>query len=83
MTSVAEFQRAEVTCCRFLLIISCGDTILLQFVFFEKATGFDEISILLLTNEFVFFVSRYSFEHQSGCLGTLFTEINQIKVALF
>ena len=39
---------------------------LLKFVFFEKATKFDEISILLLTNKFVFFVSRYSFEHQSG-----------------
>ena len=37
-----------------------------QFVFFEKATKFDEISILLLTNKFVFFVSHYSFEHQSG-----------------
>ena len=42
------------------------DGILLKFVFFEKATKFDEISILLLTNKFVFFVSRYSFEHQSG-----------------
>ena len=37
-----------------------------KFVFFEKATKFDEISILLLTNRFVLFVSRYSFEHQSG-----------------
>ena len=37
-----------------------------KFVFFEKATKFDEISISLLTNKFVFFVSRYSFEHQSG-----------------
>ena len=34
--------------------------------FFEKVTKFDEISILLLTNKFVFFVSHYSFEHQSG-----------------
>ena len=42
------------------------DGILLKFVFFEKATKSDEISILLLTNKFVFFVSRYSFEHQSG-----------------
>ena len=38
----------------------------LKFVFFEKATKFDEISCLLLTNKFVFFVSRYGFEHQSG-----------------
>ena len=38
---------------------------LLKFVFFEKATKFDEISILLLTNKFMFLVSRYSFEHQS------------------
>ena len=37
-----------------------------KFVFFEKATKFDEISILLLTKKFVFFVSRYSFEHQTG-----------------
>ena len=37
----------------------------LKFVFFEKATKFDEISILLLTNKYVFFVSHYSFEHQS------------------
>jgi hypothetical protein len=38
---------------------------ILKFVFFEKATKFDEISILLLTNKFVFFVSIYSFELQS------------------
>ena len=38
----------------------------MKFVFFEKATKFDEISSLLLTNKFVFFVSRYSFEDQSG-----------------
>ena len=38
---------------------------MIKIVFFEKATKFDEISILLLTNKFVFFVSRYSFEHQS------------------
>ena len=39
---------------------------ILKFVFSEKATKFDEISIELLTNKYVFFVSRYSFEHQSG-----------------
>ena len=38
----------------------------LKFAFFEKATKYDKISILLLTNKFVLFVSRYSFEHQSG-----------------
>jgi hypothetical protein len=38
---------------------------LLKF-FLEKATKFDKISILLLTNKFMFFVFRYSFEHQSG-----------------
>ena len=43
-----------------------GPLTLLKFVFFEKATKFDEISILLLTNKFVFFVSRYNFERQSG-----------------
>ena len=37
-----------------------------KFVFFEKATKFDEIFILLLTNKFMFFVSRYSFKHQPG-----------------
>ena len=50
-----------------------------KFVFFEKATKFDEISILLLTNKFVFFVSRYSFEQQSGSQSQNFiTEISQI-----
>ena len=39
--------------------------IIVKFVFFEKATKLDKISILLLTNKFVFFVSRYSFQHQS------------------
>ena len=39
---------------------------LLKFVFFEKVTKFDKISFLLLTNNFVLFVSRYSFEYQSG-----------------
>ena len=34
----------------------------IKFVFFEKATKFDEISILLLTNNFLLFVSRNSFE---------------------
>ena len=38
----------------------------LKFVFFEKATKFDEISILLLTKKLMFFISRYSFEHLSG-----------------
>ena len=38
---------------------------MVKFVFFEKATKFDEIFILLLTNKFMFFVSRYSFENQS------------------
>ena len=37
-----------------------------KFVFFEKATRFDKISILLLTKKFMFFFSRYSLEHQSG-----------------
>ena len=48
-------------CIMTLFVCAC----VLKFVFFEKATKFDEISILLLTNKFVFFVSRYSFEHQS------------------
>ena len=33
---------------------------------FEKATKFDKISISFLTNKFLFFVYRYSFEQQSG-----------------
>ena len=36
--------------------------ILLKFVFFEKATKFDEISILLLTNKFVFLCFPPNFE---------------------
>ena len=44
-----------------------------KFVFFEKATKFDEISILFLTNKFVFFFCRYSFEHQSGSQSWNFT----------
>ena len=39
---------------------------LVKFALFEIATKYDKISILLLTNKFVFFVSRYSFEHHSG-----------------
>ena len=57
-----------------------------KFVFFEKATKFDEISILLLTNKFVFFVSRYSFEHQSGSQSWNFIhwdQPNPSKVYLF
>ena len=53
-----------------MLFDNCSDTfifgVLVKFVFFEKATKFDEIFILLLTNKFMFFVSRYSFKHQSG-----------------
>ena len=54
--------------CRFLClkVPLIGQLLLLKFVFFEEATKFDKISILLLTNKFMFFVSRYSFEHQSG-----------------
>ena len=57
-----------------------------KFVFFEKATKFDEISILLLTNKFVFFVSCYSFEHQSGSQSWNFIyweQPNPSKVYLF
>ena len=46
--------------------LSIFETVLVMFVFFEKAAKFEETFILLLTTEFVFFVSRYSFEHQSG-----------------
>ena len=58
----------------------------LKFVFFEKATKFDKISILLLTNKFEFFVSRYSFEHQSGSQSWNFIlcdQPNPSKVYLF
>ena len=58
----------------------------IKFVFFEKGTKFDEISILLLTNKFVFFVSRYSFEHQSGSQSWNFIhwdQTNPSKVYLF
>ena len=34
----------------------------IKFVFFEKATKFDEISILLLTNKFVFLCFPPNFE---------------------
>ena len=50
-----------------------------KFVFFEKATTFDEISILLLTNKFMFLFpvsvlnTRLVLSHS-----TLFTEISQI-----
>jgi hypothetical protein len=40
--------------------------VVIKFVFFEKATKFDEISILLLTNKFVLYVSHYNFEYQYG-----------------
>ena len=53
-----------------MLFDNCSDTfifgVLVKFVCFEKATKFDEIFILLLTNKFMFFVSRYSFKHQPG-----------------
>ena len=49
-----------------MLSLAAAAGVKVKFVFFEKATKFDEISILLLTNKFVFFVSRHSFEHQSG-----------------
>ena len=57
-----------------------------KFVVFEKATKFDKISILLLTNKFVFFVSSYSFEHQSGSQSWYFIhwdQANPSKVYLF
>jgi hypothetical protein len=40
-----------------LLLVGLKVTII-KFVFFEKATKFDEISFLLLTNKCVFFVSH-------------------------
>ena len=57
-----KFHRSS----KYVLQFQCFMNILSKFVFFEKATKFDEISILLLANKFVFFVSCYSFEHQSG-----------------
>ena len=57
-----------------------------KYVFLEKATKFDEISILLLTNKFVFFVFRYSFEYQSGSQSWNFVhwdQPNPSKVCLF
>ena len=61
-------------------------TLDLKFVFFEKATKFDEISILLLTNKFVLYVSRYNFEYQSGSQSWNFIhwdQPNPSKVYLF
>ena len=58
----------------------------LKFVFFEKATKFDEISILLLTNKFVLYVSWYNFEYQSGSQSWNFIhrdQQNPNKVYLF
>ena len=54
-------------------------TAVLKFVFFEKATKFDEISILLLTNKFVFFVSRYSFELQSLFVWFSVLKLNSLR----
>jgi hypothetical protein len=59
---------------------------LVKFVFFEKATKFDEISISLLTDKFLFFVSRYSFEYQPGSQSWNFIhwdQTNPSKVYLF
>ena len=66
--------------------ISHYQPVLLKFVFFEKATKFDKISFLLLTNNFVLFVSRYSFEYQSGSQSWNFVhwdQPNPSKVCLF
>ena len=54
-----------------------------KFVLFEKATKFDEISFLLLTNTFSFFVSRYSFEHQFGSQSCNLIHWDQPKFILF
>ena len=51
----------------------------LKFVFFEKATKFDKISILLLTNKFEFFVSRYSFELQSLFVWFSVLKLNSLR----
>ena len=49
----------------------------------EKATKFDKISISFLTNKFLFFVYRYSFEHQSGSHSWNFIPWDQPKSSKF
>ena len=44
--------------CVFTCFYQFWHDVIIKFVFFEKATKFDEISILLLTNKFIFCVSR-------------------------
>ena len=51
----------------------------LKFIYSEKATKFCEIFPLLLTNKFVFFVSRYSFELQSLFVWFSVLKLNSLR----
>ena len=51
----------------------------LKFIYSEKATKFCEIFHLLLTNKFVFFVSRYSFELQSLFVWFSVLKLNSLR----
>ena len=72
---IAQFHQK----CSLMRDCSLFRRLLLKFVFFEKATKFDEISILLLTNKFVFFVSRYSFELQSLFVWFSVLKLNSLR----
>ena len=58
---------------------STGSEFQVKVCVFEKATKFDEISILLLTNILVFFVPRYSFEHQSLLYLSILFQISEMS----
>ena len=58
-----EFSKIQRSLEQFIQTVKGQSIFLLKFVFFEKSTKFDETSILLLTNKFMFIVSCYSFEH--------------------